>query len=137
MAEYQAKWHGVTKISWVKAHTEKGGAKTSAHEQQNKRVDDDAEKAYTHTDSPRIPGGYCSQFDTLKGAIIEGAHKMGPTVLRHLQNTHYLNYWRSRSGTGAWTDNADIEGHAAVYRRARKGNPQKPSCAQYKGMNCL
>ena len=70
--------------------------------------------------------------------MIEGkvvTHKIGPTVLRHLQKTQYLDHWRNRTGAGYWTDNADIEGHAATYRRARKGNPKGLSCAQYKGMN--
>ena len=34
-----------------------------------------------------------------------------------------------------WADNADIEGRAAAYRRARTGNSKKLSCAQYKGVN--
>ena len=63
------------------------------------------------------------------------AHKMGPTVLRHLQQTQYIDYWRSRTGAGAWFENADIAGHAAACKRARKGNPPKLSCSQYKGMN--
>ena len=62
-------------------------------------------------------------------------HKMGATVLRHLQKTQYLRYWKTRTGAGAWADNVDIEGHAAACRRARKGNPKGLPCAQYKGMN--
>ena len=57
MAEYQAEWRDVTKISWVKASAEKGGAKTNAHERQNKRADEDAEKAHAHTDFPAYRGG--------------------------------------------------------------------------------
>ena len=92
-----------------------------------------AEKAYAHTDSPAYREGCCSQFGALKGAMIEGAvvvHKMGPMVLRFLQKTQYLDYWRNRSGTGAYADNAGIEGHADAYRRARKGNTQKLSYVQ-------
>ena len=117
----------MTKISWVKGHTEKGGAKTNDHGKQNSRTDADAEKAYAHEDSSVYREGYCSQFDTLKGAAIEGtviAHKMPPAVLRHLQHTQYLDYWRSRAGAGAWFKNADFVGHAAACKRARKGNPQ-------------
>ena len=63
------------------------------------------------------------------------AHKMGPAVLIHLQKTQYLDYWRNVACAGAWADNADIEGHVAAYIRARKGNPKRLSCAQYKGIN--
>ena len=62
-------------------------------------------------------------------------HKAGGAVLRHLQKTQYLRYWKSRRGTGACAENADIEGHAAACRRARKGNPRGMSCAHYKEMN--
>ena len=58
----------------------------------------------------------------IKGAVV--AHKMGPTVLRQLQQTQYLDYWRSRTGAGTWFKNADIDGHAAARKRARKDNPQ-------------
>ena len=88
MAQYQAKWHDVTNVSWVKVHTEKGGAKTNAHEQQSKRANADAEKANAHTNPPHTyREGYCSQFDALKGAMVDRtviAHKMGPAVSRHL-----------------------------------------------------
>ena len=71
----------------------------------------------------------------IDGTVV--AHKMGPTMLRHLQKTQYLDYWQSKTGAGAWADNVDIEGHAAACRRARNGNPQRPSCAQYKGMHLV
>ena len=45
MTEYQGTWHEVTKISWVKGHAEKGGAKTNDHEKQNHTADAQAEKA--------------------------------------------------------------------------------------------
>ena len=50
MCTYLDEWRGETTISWVKAHAEGGGAITTDHEQQNKRADDDAEKAYAHPD---------------------------------------------------------------------------------------
>ena len=59
MAEYQAKWHGVTKVSWIKGRAEKGEAKTNAHEQHNQRADADTEAAYAQADSPTYRGGYC------------------------------------------------------------------------------
>ena len=62
-------------------------------------------------------------------------HKIGTTVLWHLQKRQYPRYWRARRGPGAWTGNADIDGHAAACRRARKGNPKGLSCAHYKEMN--
>ena len=123
----------MTKISWVKGHAEKGGAKTNDHEKQNHKADAQAEKAYAHEDSSAYREGYCSQFNTLKGAVIEGtvvAHKMGPTVLKHLQQTQYLEYWQNRTGAGACCKNADIAGHAAACKRAREGNPKKLSRTQ-------
>ena len=54
---------------------------------------------------------------------------------RHLQTTQFLRYRRDRSGASARADNADVEGHAVVCRRARKGNIKGLSCAQYKGVN--
>ena len=77
----------MTNISWVKGHGDKGGAKTNDHEKQNIRADAQAEKAYAHEDSTAYREGYCSQFDTLRGAVIDWAvvaHKMGLTVLRQL-----------------------------------------------------
>ena len=67
------------------------------------------------------------QFDSTCGATIDGkivTHKMGATVLMHLQKTQHLRYWRTRRGTGAWADNTDIDGHAVACRRTRKGNPK-------------
>ena len=52
MAKHPAERRDMTKIQWVKAHAEEGGAKTNTHEEQSKRADEDAEKAYAHTDSP-------------------------------------------------------------------------------------
>ena len=51
MCTYLGEWRDETTVSWVKTHAEDGGAKTSEHEQQNKRADDDAEEAYAHPDS--------------------------------------------------------------------------------------
>ena len=47
MCSYLGEWRDETAISWVKAHAEDGGAKTTDHEKQNKRADDDTENAYT------------------------------------------------------------------------------------------
>ena len=69
----------------------------------------------------------------IKGVVV--AHKMGPTVLRHLQQTQYLDYWRSRTGAGAWFKHTDIDGHAAACKRARKWNPKRMPCSQYRGVN--
>ena len=82
--------------------------------------------------------GYCSQFDTIWGATIDGqvvTHKMGATVLRHLQTTQYLRYWRTRTRSGAWAGNTDIEGHTSACKRARKGTPNGLSCAHYNETN--
>ena len=95
-------------------------------------------RAHTPPPLPAYSEGYCSQFDTLVGATIDGkvvAHKMGATGLKHLQKTLHLRYWKTRPGVGALADNADIGGHAAACRRARKGNLRGLSRAQYKGMN--
>ena len=138
MCTYLEEWKGETTISWVKGRAEKGGAKTNDHETQNKKADENAEEAYGHSESPLYRIGYCSQFDTIRGAMIDGkvvAHKTGASVLRYLQSTQYLRYWKTRRGAGAWAENADIDGHAAACRRARKGNPRGPSCALYKEMN--
>ena len=51
MCSYLDEWRDETTISWVKSHAEEGGAKTTEHEVQNKKADEDAEKAYAHTDS--------------------------------------------------------------------------------------
>ena len=118
----------MTKVSWVKDNAGKNGAKTNDYEKQNIWADAQAEKACAHEDSTAHREGYCSQFDTLRGAVIDEAvvaHKMGPTVLKHLQQTQFLEYWQTRTGAGAWCENADIAGHAAACRRARKGNPPK------------
>ena len=42
---YPGEWRDETKIPWVKAHMEDGGAKTTDHEQQKKSADDDAGKS--------------------------------------------------------------------------------------------
>ena len=60
MCFYLGEWRGEMTISWVKSCKEDGGAKTNEHEQQNKRADDDAEKAYAHSDSFLYRAGYCS-----------------------------------------------------------------------------
>ena len=128
----------MTKISWVKGHAEKGGAKTNDHEKQYRMADADAEKAYAREEPPTYREGYCAQFDTLKGPVIDGsavAHKMGLTVLSRLQQTQYLEYWQNRTGAGAWCKNADIAGHTSACKRARKGDPKKLPCTQYKCMN--
>ena len=91
-------------VSWVKSHAEDGRAKTNEHERHNKRADGDAEKSYAHPDSTEYRAGYCSQFNTVWGATIGGkiaVHKAGATVLRHLQKTQYLRYWKTRRGAGA------------------------------------
>ena len=43
MCLYLNEWRDETTISWVKTHAEDGGAKTNAHEEQNKKADDDTE----------------------------------------------------------------------------------------------
>ena len=60
---------------------------------------------------------------------------MGATVLRYVQVKQYLRYWETRSGTGAWTSNAGIEGHAAACRRAQKANQNAVYSGSYKGVN--
>ena len=135
MCLYLNEWRGETTISWVKSHAEDGRAKTNNHKEQNKKADDDAEKAYAHPDSDEYSGGYYSQFNTVWDATIDDkivVHKAGATVLRHLQKTQYLRYWKTQRGAGAWAGNADIEGHAAACRRARKGNPRGLPCAHSK-----
>ena len=82
---------------------------------------------HTHTRTPLNTGGYISQLNTLYGPIIDGkveVHKMGTTVLRHLQINQYLRYWKRRTGAGVWAYKTDIEGHAAACRRAQKSNPK-------------
>ena len=82
---YLYKRRDETTVSWVKAHAEDAGAKTSEHEQQNKRAAYDTEKAYTLPDSSLYRVGYCSQFDTVWGAMFDGkvvVRKTGATVLR-------------------------------------------------------
>ena len=49
-----------TKIQWIKARAEEGRAATNAHKKQNKRADEDAEKAYAHPDSTAYREGYYS-----------------------------------------------------------------------------
>ena len=104
MSSYLGEWRDETTISWVKSHAEDGGVRTNDHEEQNKKADDDAEQAYAHPDSDECSEGYYSQFNTVWGAMIGGeivVHKAGTTVLRHLQNTQYLRYWKTRRGAGA------------------------------------
>ena len=60
---------------------------------------------------------------------------MRATVPRYLHPAQYLRYWNTRTGTGAWVENTDIEGHAAVCRRARKGDPKWLPFAHYKKTN--
>ena len=69
---------------------------TNDHEKQNKKGDEDAEGAYQHPDTPLYREGYCSQFDSICGATIDGkivTHKVGTTVLWYILR-------RSTSGTG-------------------------------------
>ena len=62
-------------------------------------------------------------------------HKAGTTILWHLQKTQYLRYWTIRRGAGGWTENADVDAHAAACRRVRKSNSRGMSCAHNKEMN--
>ena len=58
-----------------------------------KAADEDAERAYVHTDSDGYKQGYCSQFNTVWGATIGGKivmRKAGAAILWHLKNTQYL-----------------------------------------------
>ena len=51
--------------------------------------------AYVHPGTPEYRVGYSSQLNSLYGSMIEGeevVHKMGDTVLRHLQVNQYLRY---------------------------------------------
>ena len=71
------------------------GRKQTTMKCRTKKADEDAEKAYAHLDSDGYKQGYCSQFDTVRGAIIGGnivAHKDGTAILWHLQKTQYLRY---------------------------------------------
>ena len=65
MCSYIDEWRDEATILSVKAHADNGGANTNDHEKHNKRADGDAEKAYTHPDSPMYRVRYCSQFDTI------------------------------------------------------------------------
>ena len=42
MSAYMNEWRDEAAISWVKAHTEDGGAVANDHEKQNKKTGDDA-----------------------------------------------------------------------------------------------
>ena len=51
--------------------------------------------AYKHPGTPVYRDDYVSQLDPLYGPIIDGTvvvHKMGATILRHLQVSQYLRY---------------------------------------------
>ena len=114
------------------------GRKRATTNSRTKRQTTTLKKAYAHPESAEYGEGYCSQFNMMWGATIECkaiVHKAGGTILMHLQKTHYLRYWKTRRGAGGWAENADIEGHADVYRRAHKGNPRGLSCAHYKEMD--
>ena len=58
MRQYHREWGHNTKIFWVKGHAEKDGNQTDCHEVENKRADEDAERAYQHLDTPAYKGGY-------------------------------------------------------------------------------
>ncbi len=138
MRQYFREWGHVTKVFWVKAHAEKDGKKTTCHEKQNKLADDSAEEAYQHLESPDYRLEYVSQLDSVYGPTIHGkvvVHKMGATMLRHIQTKHFLRYWKTRTNAGAWSRNVDIEGHAAACRRAQKANPNTVSSGSFKEMN--
>ena len=84
MCTYLDEWRGETTISWVKSHAEDGGAKTNDIEVQNKKADGGVEKAYAHPDSDEYSQGYCSQFNTVWGATLNGkivVHTAGATIL--------------------------------------------------------
>ena len=138
MRQYFQEWGHVTKFFWVKAHAEKCRKKTTCHEQQTKRADEGAERSYAHPESLAYKRGYVSQLDSVYGPTVGGkviVHKMGATMLRHLQTEQYIRYWRTRSNAGAWVQNADITGHAAACRRAQKANPNTITGGSYKEMN--
>ena len=127
-----------TKVIWVKGHAEKGGKLTDRHKKENDKADKDAEMAYLHPDIPEYKRGYVSQLDSVYGPTIHGrivVHRMGATILRHLQTEQYLRYWRTRSRAGAWHRNVDIERHAAACRRTHKASPHTMSSCSYKDMN--
>lgn len=138
MRRYQNTWGLQTEVYWVKAHAEEGDKLTDCHKKENKRADENAEVAYEHPDTPENREGYVSQLISMYGQTIEGkvvAHKMGATVLRHLQFSQYLRYWKARAGAGAWAYNADIGGHTAAYRRAQKANANTVSSGACKEMS--
>ena len=77
----------------MKEHAGKGGKRTGRHEKDNDRADKDAERAYLHLDIPEYKRGYISQLDSVYGPTIHGrvvVHRMGATILRHLQTEQYL-----------------------------------------------
>ena len=138
MRRYYQEWGDKTKVIWVKGHAEKGGKLTDRHEKEKDRADKDAKKAYLHLGTPEYKKGYISQLDSVYGPTIHGmivVHRMGATILRHLQKEQYLRYWKTRSRAGKWHRNADIEGHAAACRRAHRASPKTMSSGSYKEMN--
>ena len=93
MCFYLDEWRDETTVTWVKSHEGDGGAKTNDHEVQNKKSDDDAEKAYAHLDSDGCKQGYCSHCNTVWGVTIGGkivVHKAGAAILWHSQKAQYL-----------------------------------------------
>ena len=122
----------------MKGRAEKDGKLTDLHEKENKRTDEDAERACLQLDTPEYKKGYVAQLDSGQGPTIHGrvvVHKMGPTVLHHLQKEQYLRYWNTRPRAGAWARNADTEGHAAACRWAQKANPNTLPSGSYKEIN--
>ena len=47
----------MTKVYWVKGHTEKDEKLADCHEKENTRVDEDAEAAYKHQNTPEYTWG--------------------------------------------------------------------------------
>ena len=138
MRRYYKEWGDKTKVYWVKTHAEEGGKLADCHEKENERADVDTGVAYKHPNTPEYREGCASQLDSVYGSTIDGkvvVHKMGTTLLRHLQVKHYPRYWVTRSRAGAWVGNTDIEGHAAACRRAQKANPNAVSNGSCKEMN--
>ena len=96
---------------------------TDSHEKENKRAGEDAEAAYAHPDTPECRSDCISQLNSLYGPAIDEEvvmHKMGATVLRHLQVNQYLRYWKNWTEAGVWAYKADVEGHVAACRRAQR-----------------
>ena len=78
----------------MKGHAEEGGNVTDSHEKENKKADEAAERAYTHTDPPAYRAGYVRDVKKVSGPTIKGVvriHRMRATLLEHIHIKDYLS----------------------------------------------